>query len=648
MTGKPTEPPTSDAATPDAAIMAALETALAHQRAGRLQEAAAGYESVLRQSPQQFHALHLLAVVEAERGRPAQAMERFRAAIEVEPRHADALRNFGSFLQTQGQLDAAIAMFRRALAIKPDFATAQSALGIALRMKGDYAGAEAACREAIRLNPQQVVAHMTLAALHKNAGRTGEAIAAYRRALELDAANGRARAMLYHLLRQTCAWDGLAALETAMDRDTAAAIAAGRRPGAGPFVAIARSTDPAFAFRVAKASAADVARHCTPLPAVLPSGGGPLRVGYLSYDFRDHAVGHLIQGLFRSHDRTWIEVAAYSYGPDDGSACRRLLRESADRFIDLTGMPYRDAAARIREDGTEILVDLGGHTQSARMEIAAHRPAPVQASWLGFPGTTGADFFDYALVDATVAPPEHARFFAEKLVYLPHCYLITNDREPVASGRPPRVEAGVPPGGFVFGSFNQAYKIDEAIFGAWLRILEAVPTSILWLSIGDLDARANLVRRAQAIGVTPERIRFADRLADRPSYLARLGLVDLMLDTARYNGHTMTIDSLWAGVPVLTMLGGHFASRVSASLLGAIGLPELIAPDLAAYERGAIELARDPKRLAALRARLAANRETRSLFDTAGFVRGLEEAYRRMSALARAGKPPEPIDLRRS
>jgi len=643
MTSKPPDRPAGTAA--GAATMTALEAALAHQRAGRLDEAAAGYEAVLQQTPRQFDALHLLAVVEADRGRPAAALRLFREAIEVAPGSADALRNFGSFLHAQGHVDDAIRQFRRAIELKPDFATAYSALGIALRSKGDSGAAEQACREAIRLNPRQTVAHQTLATLHKDAGRIGEAMAAYRTVLELEPANARARAMLYHLSRQSCAWDLLPALEAAMDRDTEAALAAGRRPGAGPFVAIARSTDPAFACRVAKAAAADVARQCMPLPRPAPAAGDRLRVGYLSYDLRDHAVGHLVQGLFPAHDRAAVEVAAYSYGPDDGSACRRALRDSADRFVDLAGMPYGEAAARIRGDGVEILVDLGGHTQGARLEIAAHRPSPVQASWLGFPGTTGAAFFDYAIVDAVVAPPEHARHFTEKLVYLPHACLITN-REPVAPARPGRIEAGLPPTGTVFGSFNQPYKIDETVLRSWLRILEAVPDSVLWLSLGGSEARANLLRHAAATGMGPERIRFADRLADRTAYLARLGLVDLMLDTVRYNGHTTTIDSLWAGVPVLTVLGSHFASRVSASLLGAIGLSELVAADLAGYERLAIGLAREPEKLAALRAKLAANRTTAPLFDTERFVRGLERAYRRMASLARAGKPPEAIDLR--
>ncbi len=630
---------------PDAEMRALLEAAVAHQRAGRVEQAVAGYEAVLRRQPRQFDALHMLAVIEAERGRPARAMELFRAAVAVQPKHLDALRNFGGFLQTQGQTDAAIELYRRALALKPDFAKALSALAIALRHKGEIDAAEAACREAIRVNPRQTVAHMTLAGLLKDRGCIAEAIASYRRALESDPHQARARALLFHLLRQICAWEELGSLEAAMDRETEAALAAGRCPGEPVFIAITRRMDPAFALAVAAGWSADIARRCPPLPPTKPAAGGRIRLGYLSADLHDHATGHLIRGLFARHDRTAFEVHAYSYGPDDGSFYRRSLVESCDRFVDVAGLDHGAAAERIRADGVEILIDLKGHTQGSRLEIAALRPAPVQVAWLGFPGSLGAGFIDYAIVDEVVAPPEQARFFNERLVHLPDCYQVTDDAQPIAAARPSRFEAGLADGVPVFASFNQSYKIEPEIFAAWMRILAAVPGALLWLLAGNPELEQNLRAAAGRAGIAPDRLRFAARLP-KDRHLARLGLADLSLDTRIYNGHTTTTDSLWAGVPVLTLLGGHFASRVSASLLGAIGLAELVAPDLAAYERMAIALAREPKRLAAIRARLGANRSTTPLFDTGRFVRGLERAYARMSALSRAGRPPEPIDLR--
>jgi protein O-GlcNAc transferase len=638
-------PARSGARASEAAIQAALAAALAHQRAGRADAAAAGYEAVLRRLPRRFDALHMLAVIEAERGRPARAMALFRAAVAAAPRHAEALRNFGGFLQTQGQLDEAIALYRRALDAKPDFATAQSALAIALRLKGDLGAAEAACREAIRLNPRQTVAYMTLAGLLKDRGRVGEAIECYRRALECDPNQARARALLYHQLRQIGAWDELPALEAALDRDTAAALAAGRCPGEPVFIAVSRRIDPAYALAVATGWSADVARRCPPLPPAAPAAGGRIRLGYLSADLHDHATGHLIRGLFAGHDRDAFEVYAYSYGPDDGSFYRKSLVESCDRFVDIERLDHGAAAERIRADGVELLIDLKGHVQGTRLEIAALRPAPVQVAWLGFPGSLGAPFIDYAMVDAVVAPPEQARFFSERLVYLPDSYQVTDDAQPIAAVRPSRAEAGLADEGPVLASFNQSYKLDAETFAVWMRVLAAAPSAQLWLLAGNAELEGNLRATAARAGVDPGRLRFAGR-RPKHEHLARLGLADLSLDTRIYNGHTTTTDSLWAGVPVLTMLGGHFASRVSASLLGAIGLPELATADLAAYERTAIELACDPTRLAALRAKLAANRATMPLFDTARFVRGLERAYARMSELSRAGRPPEPIDLR--
>jgi predicted O-linked N-acetylglucosamine transferase (SPINDLY family) len=484
-----------------------------------------------------------------------------------------------------------------------------------------------------------------LASIEKDRGRLAEAIACYRRVLEYDPRQARARALLFHLLRQVCAWEGLDRLAVAMDREATAAVEAGRCPGEPVFVAVGRRMDPAFALAVAKGWAAEIARRAAPLPPTETATDARIRIGYLSSDLRDHATAHLIRGVFAAHDRARFEVFAYSYGPDDGSAYRQALVRGCDRFVDIAGFDHRSAAERIRADGVEVLVDLKGHTQGNRLEILAFRPSPVQASWLGFPGSTGASYVDYAIVDATVAPPEHARFFSERLVYLPGAYLATDDTQAIAA-MPDRAEIGLESGVPVLASFNQPYKIEPEVFAIWMRVLAAAPDALLWLLAGPPELAANLRAAAARAVVDPGRLRFAPRLP-KDRHLARLGRADLTLDTRTYNGHTTTIDSLWAGVPVVTVLGGHFASRVSASLLGAIGLPGLVAVDLADYERIAIELAREPEKLAALRAKLAANRRTHPLFDTAGFVRGLERAYGRMSELARAGRPPEPIDLRR-
>jgi len=622
-----------------------LRKAVADHAAGRLAQAAAGFETVLRSDPGQFDALHRLAMIEAERGHPDQAIALFERAIAAGPRRAVALRNFGAYLQTQGRVAEAIQLYRRAIALEPGGARSHAALAFALRAQRDDTAAEAACREAIRLDPRLAIAHLTLAGLHRDRGRLEAAVACYRQALEADPEQPQARAALFHLLRQICDWREVAALGERIDRESAAAVAAERCPGEPALVALSRRMDPAFALDVARRWSAEIARRVQPLPPAPAPRTGLIRLGYISGDFHDHATAHLLRGLFPAHDRREFEVVAYSYGPDDGSEYRRSLIAGCDRFVELSGMDHRTAAERIRADGIEILIDLKGHMQGARLEITAARPAPVQVAWLGFPGSLGAGFIDYAIVDAVVAPHDHARFFSEKLVVMPDCYQPTDDTQPIAAEQPSRAEVGLAIGVPVFANFNQAYKIEPELFAAWMRILTAVPGSQLWLLSENEACERNLRAAATGCAIDPDRLRFAPRVP-KDRHLARLRLADLALDTRTLNGHTTTTDCLWAGLPVLAILGGHFASRVSASLLGAIGLPELVVPDLAAYERAAVEFGRDPARLAAVRAKLAANREFMPLFDTGRFVRALEMGYRRMSTLLRAGKPAEAIDLR--
>jgi predicted O-linked N-acetylglucosamine transferase (SPINDLY family) len=334
----------------------------------------------------------------------------------------------------------------------------------------------------------------------------------------------------------------------------------------------------------------------------------------------------------------------YSHGPDDGSDYRQRIERGAERFVELHGAHHIDAARRILEDGTEILVDLSAFTAMARPEIAALRPAPVQATTIGLPGPTTAPFYDYVMVDRIVVPPEHADQHAEALVYLPNTYYFTDDAQPVAPDPIARADEGLPASAFVFACYCAHFKIERPVFAAWMRVLQAVEGSVLWLYRESPESEANLRRAAAAAGVDPVRLVFGQR-RPKPLHLARLALADLCLDTLTYGGHTTTVDALWAGVPVVTRLGDAFASRVGASLLTAIGLPELIAPDLAGYEALALRLALHPAALAALRARLASQRRIAPLFDTRRFARGMEEAFRRMARRHRAGDKPVPIDL---
>lgn len=373
-----------------------------------------------------------------------------------------------------------------------------------------------------------------------------------------------------------------------------------------------------------------------------------MRIAYLSADFHQHATAELIAGLIERHDRKKFEVMAISFSRDDGSAMRQRLMAAFDRFDDVRAMGDGDVARLLREREVDIAIDLKGHTEGARPAILAHRPCPVQVSYLGYPGTMSAPWLDYIIGDATVLPFAHQPFYSEKIVHLPHCYQVNDATRAVAETAETavtRVAAGLPESSFVFCCFNAAWKIAPSVFDVWMRLLVAVPGSVLWLLEDNASAPANLRAAALARGVDPARLVFAP--ATVPGrHLARHRLADLFLDTLPYNAHTTASDALWTGLPVLTCLGALFDGRVAASLLRAVGLPELIAQTMEEYEALALALARDPTRLESLRARLLANRLLYPLYDTERFRRALEAVYVRMTEIARGGGAPESFAVR--
>jgi predicted O-linked N-acetylglucosamine transferase (SPINDLY family) len=392
-----------------------------------------------------------------------------------------------------------------------------------------------------------------------------------------------------------------------------------------------------FAARIAARAGAPAA----PPPA---RRGERIRIGYASADFRNHATAHLATGLFERHDRARFEVVGYSFGRDDGSDHRRRVAGAFDRFVDVQALGAGEAARRIAADGIDILVDLMGYTQHSRPAIFAHRPARVQVSYLGYPGSLHAPFMDYVVADRTVVPPTDLEWFGEAVAWMPGSYQVNDDRQAMDGVPPTRAACGLPEDAFVFCSFNQARKLERPMFAAWMRILAATPGSVLWILAGHPRARANLRSAAASAGVDPERLVFAE-VTGKAAHLSRHRLADLFLDTHTCGAHTTASDALWAGLPVLTWPGDAFAGRVSASLLKAIGLPELIVGSLEAYEETAIALAHDGERRRALRSRLEANRSTMPLFDTAGYTRHLERAFEEMHARCLRGTAPAAFDV---
>ena len=372
-----------------------------------------------------------------------------------------------------------------------------------------------------------------------------------------------------------------------------------------------------------------------------------IRIAYLSADFRNHAVAYLTAGLFECHDKPRFETTAISFVPAEDPTIRRRFENAFERFIDVEDKNDGEIANLLRQNEIDIAIDLMGHTQHARLGVFARRPAPIQVFYLGYAGTLGANFIDYIIGDQTVIPEEHRAFYTEQVVWLPDSYLVTDHRRPISPRTPTRRECGLPEDGFVFCSFNNSYKISPKIFQLWMRLLHATPNSVLWLSQADPMMLTNLRREAERCGVSAQRLIFAPKLPENADHLARQRLADLFLDTLPYNAHSTTSDALWAGLPVLTCLGETFAGRVAASLLKAVGLPELITTSLDGYEALALKLAQEPALLGSIKAKLARNRDSFPLFDTARFTRHIEAAYETMWQRYQRGEPPKGFAVKR-
>lgn len=619
-----------------------LAAAADHLAAGRFDEAQRVCERLLAERPDDPEVLHLIGLTRFRQGDEDAGIDALTRSLELRPDSADVLANLAQMQFELGNYEAAHACFLAALDLAPDDDMLKHRLGQTLFKAGDLDGAEKVYRDILAHKPDFGAAHYDLGFVLATQGRTVPAIASYEAAAALDPMEFDARGRAASLRQNLCDWSRL-------DRARREIVEPVLRPG----VEIARpplplevirlpiKLSPAESFTITVQHAKSRRLVATPKfrfdPPSPDAAGRRLRIAYLSSDFGDHPVGHIVRGLLPRHDRRQFEVIAYATTPDDGPERAQLAR-AADRLIDLSQMTAAESARLIHADRIDILVDLNGHTRHHRLDAMALRPAPVQATWLGYPGTTGTDFIDYLLADEVIAPAAEQPFYSERLVHLPGPYFAIQPEEPDAA--PTRAALGLPEHGFVFTAFSLAHKIEPLGFGIWMRLLARTPGSVLWLRIDDATAQANLRREAAARGVAPERLVFAPRLPRR-EHLARQRRADLFLDTFFYGGHSTVADMLAGGVPAVTTQGDRFSARVGVSLLRAVGLDDLIAPSPEAYEAIALRLASDPAALAAARARLIASRPKSPLFDTTGFVRHLEAAYRTMWQAYVAGRRPQ-------
>ena len=618
-----------------------IEQALELIQSGRTAEAERSLRACIAQAPDNVDALHYLGLLCHQSGRADEAVALIGRAVELAPGTAFLHANYAEALRVSGKLDAALHHARDAVRIEPAQPNFQFNLAHALEAMGRPGEALDAARRALALRPDWVEALSLGASLCFALERLDEALALAQRACALRPDDALLFITLMRYRAWVCDWDGresdLARL-AAFVADWAAHPDDAAYAGINPFVAqeyalarpLRNAVTRAYCARVQKAAGAPLA------PRAAVREPARLRLGYVSADFHSHPTMHLMRSFFALHERARFEVYAYSIGPDDGSEYRREAARTVDRFVDIRAESAQASAARIRRDGIDILIDLKGYTHEARPEIFALRPAPLQVAWLGYPGSTGHGLNDYVIVDRIVAPPELAGDYGEKLVWMPNSYQVNDYRQPIAAECPERAALGLPPAGFVYACFNKVYKIEPPVFGAWMRILARVPGSVLWLYSGKSAARANLARAAAAAGIDPARLVFGETLP-KAQHLARLARADLFLDTYSVNAHTSASDALWAGVPVLTCPGDTFAARVGASLVAAVGLPQLACASMDAYEEEAVRLAQDAAELARLRRTLAA-RERLPLFDTPRFVRDLECAFEMMWRRYRSGE----------
>ncbi len=650
---------------------AKFQQAFQYHQSGQLAQAQLLYDEILQLQPRHFDSLHLSGVVASQTKNFHKAVELIGKAIEICPDNAIFHSNYGNTLKELKQYEAAVASYDRAIALKPGFAEAWNNRGVALEELREYEAAVAGYDQAISLKPDYAEAYSNRGNVLKEIGHYEAAVASYDRAIALkpdyaEAYSNRGsalkdlrhyeaavasyeRAILLspdydflfgqwlHTKMKICDWK---TFEDDVDRFRESIKH--NKKASPPFPLLALIDSPALHKHAAEIYAQAKFLLTQHLPEILKGARHKkIRIGYYSADYRNHAVMHLMAELFEQHDRGAFEVIAFSFGPNREDEMRKRAAAAFDRFIDVRHLSDIDVVHLSRNLEIDIAIDLGGFTAHSRTGIFALRAAPIQASYIGYLGTTGISCIDYLIADPVIIPEESRQHFCEKIVYLPS-YQVNDTKRRIANTLFTREELGLPEQGFVFCCFNNSYKITPGTFAGWMRILQQVEESVLFLYVDNDVAQANLKREAESRGVSGKRLIFGQRLP-LAEHLARYRVADLFLDTLPYNAGATASDALWAGLPVLTCMGKAFSGRVAASLLNAIQLPELITSTQEEYEALAVELATNPKKLTAIQQKLEQNRLTTPLFDTKLFTRHIEAAYTAMYERCQEGLSPEHI-----
>ena len=653
---------------------AKLEQGLAAHQQGSLEQARALYERVLKLHPNHFDAVHMLGLVAYQQGQLERAAILIAKALKIDPDVASAHNNYGNVLQDQRKLSSALASYDRAISLDPNYAEAHNNRGDLLQSLGRMSEALSSYARALEVSPRYAAAFYNQGNAYGRLGRWRDAVESYDHALSIEpfhpqALMNRGNALvelrdneaavqsytdalsidptipylagtLLHVNMQQCQWADYQARLEALLCDLGAG-----RPVCLPFPLLSLTEDVVLHKRVAQAWIESA--HKKARAAWVPkerSANEKFKIGYFSGDFCNHPVAYLTAGLFEAHDRSRFEIFAFSFGPDTQDEMRIRLERTFDHFLDVKDCTDSQLIARARECDLDIAVDLTGLTKGCRPGVFLARVAPIQMSYLGYPGTTGIPEMDYVVVDKTIAEPADAEHYTEKFIRLAHSYQANDPSRKPSDRIFSRAELGLPVTGFVFCCFNNNYKINPGIFDCWMRILQSVPGSVLWLREATAQTAHNLRRAAQERGVDGARLVFASRIESMGDHLARQRVADLFIDALPYNAHTTASDALWAGVPVLTCKGRSYAGRVGASLLAALDLKELITSDLEEYVQAAVALAKDPARLDSLRVKLQQQLRTGPLFDIQRFTRNFEQVMQKVIERKAASLPADHIE----
>jgi len=604
-------------------LQATLIQALELQAAGQAAAAAALFKEALALDPANAHAHYSLGLLAMNAGDLPQALQWCDSGLAASPGFAPLHYLRGAVLQAAGMRDDALRSFDAALHLQPDYVEVLLNSGALLRTMFRHREALERFNRILEIDPDHTGALANCGILLSEFKQSEAAIRMFERLTTIAPEHDYGLGLLFYEQMHICDWR----LFDTLTQQIVQGVRAGKRVCKS--LALMSASDQASDHL--QAARIFASHHCP--PAAVPLWAGEkyrhtkIRLAYVSPDFREHPVGHLMAGIFEHHDRSRFETIAISLGIDDQSRLRARIQASFDHFIDASTMLPEQIARRMREMEIDIAVDLGGFTSDTKTALFAHRPAPVQVNYLGYPGSMGTPYHDYIIADRHVIPPDRQGDYSEKVVYLPDSYLPIDNSIRITPETPSRQACGLPEGAFVFCSFSHDYKISPPVFAVWMDLLLQVPASVLWLATRNEAARRNLRLQAQARGVDPARLVFAERLPRVEDHLARYRQADLFLDTHPYNAHTTAADALMAGLPVITFEGSAFPSRVAASLLRSAGLPELVTSSIQAYAALAMSLAKAPGALSSIRARLAANQASQPLFDTARFCSNLEALY---------------------